>query len=268
VSSSFLTLGRIALLFVLGVFLSACGIRAGLQLEIPSSKTAVTSSEKEQLLGSIKNQSLPFSLRALYSSEISAMGKREELTQALSFQRPDKLRLEVFTPAVNQLLFIAIANGGEFLALDLQERVLLKSHSSKKVLSRLLNLPLTAEELMHWGSATVFPGIRQCRNPDVYKLEQGEILILCRYAARELRLRFDSGLLLREFSLAGEDLEGLSTSYDYTDSRALASINFKTPDIEGVLRVRKLEKEMDLSHLPMLFNLSVPSGFREENFED
>ena len=75
---------------------------------------------------------------------------KQTLHQVVAFQRPDKLRLELFASALHQLILFAVSREGTLECLDPKSGVLYRGASTPENLSRVIGVPLVAEEAMLW----------------------------------------------------------------------------------------------------------------------
>lgn len=234
-------------------------------LPLPKDIQRVEQASANHIASLLLHNQAPATVRSLFTGEIAAYGRKELSTQALSFEKPDKLRFEVFAPGVNQLLFMAVAQGSEIVAIDLKERFFIRSYSSREVFQAVLDLPLTAYEMMHWVSGRVLPGFNRCQ--DVFETADHQTLIIeCRTEKRMLRLKTTRALLpyFAEMSLTGEDFPGLRTEYEWEDNRTPRRINFYLKDISGELTFKRFEIGASLPG--SLFQVTPPTGFEQRVF--
>lgn len=252
-----------AVIPILAILLVGCSTRK-FDLPLPSDSRKLPESEAQQIASSILSNKAPVSVRTLFTGELSAYGRKESSTQALNFERPDRLRFEVFAPGVNQLLFMAVASGREIIAIDLKEKFFVRSFSSREVFEAILDLPLTAYEMMHWISARAFPEFTHCQ--DVYETAASALIIECRTPWRTMRIKTTRSLLpnFTELSLTGRDFPGLRTEYELTENHTPRKIRFFMKEIKGELTFKRFEANTTLPE--SLFRVTPPAGFEQRVF--
>jgi len=93
--------------------------------------------------------------RGEYELRISKGVGRQTLHQVVAFERPSRLRLELFASALQQLVLFAVARDGTLECLDPKAGILYRGESTPENLSRVIGVPLVAEETMLWFAGTL-----------------------------------------------------------------------------------------------------------------
>jgi len=212
--------------------------------------------------------------RGRYDVEIRKGIHREQATQVVVFERPAKLRLEIFATSLNQLMLMLVAKEDFVEALDPKEGVLYRALPTPKSIFKLLGVPLVPEELELWLSGMILM-------PDETKLKilrdpKDDIIGLEADAAfgRVLRARFSSmgqelRLLSLEFGKSNSDEAYFFSELSYADKELIPNkIEFHLPEqgVDGTL-IRKSFNKNPQSLSPKLFQIPDTGNFTVEGVE-
>ena len=94
--------------------------------------------------GSIKT------FQAMGSLSVRRSVIKQKLSEVIVFERPDKLRVELFASEFNRLTAFLIVAGETLEARDLTAQKTYAGQATRQNMSRLLKLPFTPEEMMLW----------------------------------------------------------------------------------------------------------------------
>lgn len=117
-------------------------------------KCAPVSDElKQEILSQIaESNSRIASLRALIKGKVKHGIREDTFSQVVVFERPDKLRIELFATSMNRLTALVLTRGGRLHAVNPLERIVYRGTASKANMQRLLTVPFIPEEMMMWLS--------------------------------------------------------------------------------------------------------------------
>lgn len=139
------------LLFLsLAIFSSACQ-KAPVHLAESGDFQVVRRNEAQSLLTLIReNTEQVHSLQLLTKLKVKKSLREESLKQVVVFQRPDKLRLELFATNLNRLAALVVSRDEIIHALDTANKRVYIGPASFTGFDRLLGIPFLPEELMLW----------------------------------------------------------------------------------------------------------------------
>ena len=115
--------------------------------------------------------------RILVKSTLKRSIGSETVRQAVVFEHPARLRLEIFAPGLNKLLALLITQGNALYMLDPNERRVFLGEASANIVEKLLSFPFTPAEFMRW-SVGRYPGDLRAGSVAVGRDSAGRILIL------------------------------------------------------------------------------------------
>ena len=134
-------------LFVVIALLAACTPHAGLE---PPEDFVESTTENERVKTWLGSEREIRTVRNLMEVEVRHGDERQLVKQSLVFSRPDKMRLEMFGPGLNQLLSLIIVKDGKIEAYDTVQRKLFRGSITRENMAKLTGIPLLPEELVLW----------------------------------------------------------------------------------------------------------------------
>lgn len=249
-------------LIVLIIFVSAGCRPSRLELEIPSSARELASSERDATLQFLRQNLSPLSYRALLDVTIYSGNRHEQFRQTVTFERPDKLRLEAFVPGINQLLFLVVAQSGLLRAINTQEKQLIYGPANARSFEYLINVPLSSEDLMVWFSGGILPSFQKLSRAKVFELSDKTLIIEAKDSSnRTLRLKTDRSSLphFTEFSLSNDSSPFIRGTYEISSSGYPSRLTFQLKDVNGTIDV--IRSEANILPKESLFTFPEPSGY-------
>ncbi len=119
---------------------------------------AAPAARAEELTMRLREQSARVSsLRLKIDAMVHKGISSQEVTQVVSFQKPDKLRLEFFATNLNRLTAIVIANGTELRGVDLVHKEAYLGRNTSENIEALLSVPFSTFDLMCWLTGVFVP---------------------------------------------------------------------------------------------------------------
>ncbi len=227
---------------------SGCGLFAP---KLPSLKKyrAVSAEEAATFRAAVRASSEKIQgARGQYQALAVKGVSRQEGKQVVVFQRPDKLRLELFASSLNQLVLMVVSRDGNLEALDPHEGVRYEGESTPQNIARIIGVPLLPDELMLWFAGVLaLPADAELdvvREPDKgYYGMKGNLAY-----GRSVVARFESApsgprLLSLELRRTGDGELFFFSEFGYGDGELPEKIKFYLPEQElrGQLRAEKLK---------------------------
>lgn len=142
--------------FLMMLSLSAC-LRHEVKLPDVDEYRQVDAAQVPGLKQQISLRStLPNAFRASYQFEAQNRLEKQVFRQAVVFESPDHLRIDVFASSFQKLVSLVIATDGEFSALDAMKNILYRGASNRKNIGLLTHLPLNVQEYAAWALGIPF----------------------------------------------------------------------------------------------------------------
>ena len=229
-------------------------------------REASSEESKSYLLQAQQQAAAIHSLRALITARIKHLLSEETLTQVLVFERPDKLRLELFATNLNRLVVLISCHQGQLQAADPINHRLYQGAADYQNINKLLSLPFSGEELMLWAAGRPPLLSSESLPPVSVKVEKSETRVYLSYAAgggREFQMLFalQSGRQLgRLLALDAADAENNRFSTTFHWDAGLDSDNIELPrelkfsldalGLRGVFHLTEARVNPDLTNVP------------------
>ncbi|MFN8392595.1 MAG: hypothetical protein U0136_20040 [Bdellovibrionota bacterium] len=262
---------------VLLLTLSGCSLFAK---PAPSLKgyTPVSDSMKADVVAKLAQESARItSARGSLRSTFSKSLHRETVRQIVVFQRPDKMRVELFATSLNQLTLLAVSHDGLIEAYDPGAGVLFRGRDVPANIERVVSVPFSPEELMLWFSGRVPFIEEEIEKVDVLEHKGGgrQAVRLLLKDGRRIEAEFTAGgaphlVTLVLLGRKGSDPVFVSkTTYaPGGDVPQHASIQVSGENIDGELEYESFTLNPDLSSSRVpLFQIHVNSSMRIEDLD-
>lgn len=206
--------------------------------------------------------------RILVKSTLRRSIGSETVRQAVVFEHPARLRLEIFAPGLNKLLALLITQGTSLYMLDPNERRVFLGEASASTVEKLLSFPFAPVEFMRWSVAR-YPADLHAGSISVGRDAAGRLLIIHRPdRVREFRAVVDEQgerprlVELEVLSQSDEKLLFRSEfHYAQRESTTPARIDIELPkkEAEGELVIERISVNPTLgSSADRLFKTTVP----------
>ena len=259
------------------IFATGCSLIGRKHIVDFSEFEPTTQLEKQCVVDWLKNSSPSSyinSLRSLIDAEVDQESARYALKLALVFERPGKVRLELFRVGLNLTESMILANDGQLLAYVLSQRQGFAGDANYESVFRLTGLPFEPEELMLWMIGSLTPP--ENSRTSVKRDSSGDSYLVEYHVAGERRIRLllngniSEGCKKPDFVQAAVQVDMLGTSgvflskYNYVDenSDVPEEIEFEFPDVKvsGVLKVKRINLNADLEkQRDKLFSIELPA---------
>lgn len=273
---------RLLLLRVLAVSLTlALGGCPGkkLGLEPPTGAHRASSTESREVLTWLSQSSQISSLRLMTSLKLSRGSKKDVVRQIVVCRRPDKLRVEIFAPGLNQLLALFTAQNGQLRGFDTSEKKFYYGKASPENFERTLTIPFLPDEMMLWLVGK-FPArsIEPNTKLDVLVSPDGRSFYVRTIAleGRDVRILLNkepgTELRMKQFSMAksANARAIFSSSFDYPFRESVIPnvVRFSLEDFDGEITI----VQNSINTLPesadaKLFNVIQPGSYRSVNLD-
>lgn len=256
--------------FAAAAVLSGCSFLFGTSADLdPARFSTVTADERAAILDEITEPSGSIRTgRLLYRTTMRRYVASESVRQAVVFEYPSKLRIELFASGFNKLIALLIANEGQMYMLDPStSRAYLGTVSSDSI-ERLLSFPFLPDELVSWSLGA----LPQRVNAEIRQDSAGAVLATFEPdAGRRVAALFErsgSGLRLTELEIT-EPRSGelvFRSRSEYHESFSIpARIEIELPrrDARGELVLERFVPNPDLGQIAdRLFRIEPPAGVR------
>lgn len=262
---------RLAVILLL--LASACRVRP---VTLPEGFHPAPAKSAEQVKQFLEKNSDIITVRARAKLSLRKGIQRQQVEQHLVFSRPDRLRVEIFASALNQLLAIIVSSNGKLTGFDSGEKVVYTGDASVVNVRRVLSVPLSPEELMLWfcgrvGIPSAFGKGLRLYSSDTNSEFFGEFDTIERRTISFILREAGGVLRLSNFSVQQDNETMLNSDFSYESSSPLPhEISFSLP-AEGVLGkfvVVDAELNPNLAGRPGLFSLALPLGVPVVNLNE
>jgi outer membrane biogenesis lipoprotein LolB len=215
--------------------------------------------------------------RGLAKATISRNEELHSSRMLVVFEHPDRLRLELLTPGLNQPAMLITAEQGEISALDVGERVVYKGSDSAENIAWFIGVPLNVAEMMYWITArSAICQPNAWRHASTVASKNGQFFVQQFYGPDAKSLRFgidrvacgeaeNTCYSLRYLELSVDKEVRFSTSYSYDPKRfpsVPASLSFQLPEegVQGKLELVRAEAFTAPGKIsPKVFKVRFPS---------
>lgn len=135
--------------------LSSCSFIAGTGRPVIEGRE-ISKDEAKKLLSKLKDKDTALqTFRALYKATLSIDGAENTGREALVFEKPQKLRVELFPPTSFYSLGLAVFGGKESWFIDTTEKIARRGEKNDNFLRSSLKIPVGVTELMSLATGTV-----------------------------------------------------------------------------------------------------------------
>jgi hypothetical protein len=209
---------------------------------------SVGADRQEQILKELRAlQVASNSYRALARVTLERGREKHKITQAILLERPETLRIEVFTSELNQLQLMLKATEGRLHVHNFSTGKEYSTDLSRETIKKELHLPFDFEDLLSWFFGSV--NTNDLLGLEAYMGEAYEVVSLQKEGNRRIvfKLGNHEGCLkacISEFELFEDEELILFSKFTYSKSDVPTAIEFRLFG-DGVLgRIKILESEV------------------------
>lgn len=146
---------RRVILLLLAVCLSSCALVAGTQRPTLRGRE-LTKTEASTFLSKLRDKDSALrTFRALYKATLTGLGGESSLRKAVVFEKPSKLRVELFPTTSFYSLGLAVIGGKKSWFIDPTEKIARSGDKNDNFIRSTLKIPAGASELMSLVAGTV-----------------------------------------------------------------------------------------------------------------